>query len=108
LAGDEQEYFNTDGDMEGHWSEWARPTMWTTSASRNIETKEFNNLLNKCMSLLPEKWASVFRLKFMEDEETENICKEMNLTPSNYWVIMHRAKLQLRKCMEVNWLGIKK
>ena len=45
-------------------------------------------------------------MKYMEDIESEEICKVLNITPSNYWVLIHRAKLHLRKCLEKNWIGI--
>ena len=102
LGNDAEGYFNSDGDLEGHWSEAARPQALAASASQHLESKEFYDLLNKCFSLLPEKSASVFKMKFMEDAEIENICKEMNISSSNYWIIIHRSKLQLRKCMETN------
>ena len=49
-------------------------------------------------------WASVFSLKYLEEEESETICKELEITSSNYWVIIHRAKLQMRECLEKNWI----
>ena len=39
----------------------------------------------------------------MEDLDSDEICKELQITSSNYWVLMHRAKLQLRECMDLNW-----
>jgi RNA polymerase sigma-70 factor (ECF subfamily) len=101
------DYFHDEGDHEGHWTDAGEPHAWPVNAYQQIESKEFYKVLNQCLSLLPQKWAAVFRLKNMEDVETEDICKELNVTPSNYWIIMHRAKLQLRKCMEMGWLGIK-
>ncbi len=100
------DYFNEDGDMENHWSKEGRPVQWVTGTSSKLESGEFYSILNKCLNMLPEKWASVFRMKNMEDEDSEIICKELNVSSSNYWIIMHRAKLQLRKCLEINWMGI--
>ena len=42
-------------------------------------------------------------MKYVDDEKTEDICKELNITPTNYWVLIHRAKLQLRKCLDAKW-----
>lgn len=107
VASSYSDYFNEDGDHEGHWTDAGEPHAWPVNAYQQIERKEFYEVLNKCLALLPAKWAAIFRLKNMEDVETEAICKELNVTPSNYWIIMHRAKLQLRKCMEAGWLGVK-
>ena len=42
-------------------------------------------------------------MKYIEGLESDDICKELNITASNYWVLIHRAKLQLRACLEKNW-----
>jgi len=73
-----------------------------------METREFYEVLNRCLSTLPGKWSSLFRMKNMEDLETDVICKELNISPSNYWIIMHRTRLQLRKCIEISWFDLKK
>lgn len=105
VASDYDDYFSAEGKSQGHWLDKAAPGRAYTSAQENMETREFYDILNKCLDLLPVKWAAIFKLKNMEDVETDIICKELNITPSNYWIMMHRAKLQLRRCMEVGWLG---
>jgi RNA polymerase sigma-70 factor (ECF subfamily) len=107
IAGGYNDFFDEDGDHEGHWKNEAQPKSWPAAAYLPVERKEFYEILNKCLSVLPAKWAAVFRLKNMEEVETETICKELNVSSSNYWIMMHRAKLQLRRCMELNWLGLK-
>lgn len=93
-------YFSAnDGD---HWQTDKQPLDWN-DAGKPLEQKEFNTVLHRCLSKLPEKTAAVFTLKYMEDVETETICKDLEITSSNYWVIIHRAKIQLRECMEKNW-----
>ena len=42
-------------------------------------------------------------MKYLDDMDSEEICKELNISSSNYWVLLHRAKVQLRSCIEVNW-----
>lgn len=96
-----------DGDHGDHWNFDNVPQAWSEE-QKELENKEFYQILNKCLSLLPEKWAAVFNMKNFDDCSAEDICKELNVTPSNYWVIMHRSKLQLRECMEKNWYGNKR
>jgi DNA-directed RNA polymerase specialized sigma24 family protein len=43
--------------------------------------------------------------KLVEEKESEEVCKEHEITPSNLWVIVHRAKLQLRECLERKWFN---
>ena len=84
-----------------------------TAAGKKSETPEpwegqeetldgdlFNTQLRKCISHLPAKNMSVFTLKYLDGESTEDLCKELDITSSNYWVIMHRTKLLLRECLQ--------
>ena len=73
------------------------------SADSALEKKEFYNVLDKCLSILPNKLATVFKLKMLIEEKSEVICEMLNITDANYWVILHRAKVQLRSCMASNW-----
>ena len=70
-----------------------------------VETKEFYKILDYCKKKLQEMQHNVFVMKYMEDLDAEEICKVLNISSSNYWVIIHRAKLQLRKCIEQNWVN---
>lgn len=96
-------FFNEDDESRpGHWKKDSAPAEWHEADAR-INTKEFFLALNMCLSLLPQRWSAVVSMRLFEEKEAEKICKEMNITPSNYWVIMHRARLQLRECLEKNW-----
>ncbi len=97
-------FFDTMGRSDGHWANKALPEKGNKSFETEVESKEFQTILQRCIEKLPVKWAAVFTLKNIDDLDSEEICKELEITPSNYWVIMHRAKLQLRECMELNWL----
>ena len=95
-------FFEADGRVD-HWTDSHAPKEWKKDFETKVESDEFYDILKGCLGKLPQKWAAVFTLKNMEDLDSEEICKELQIAPSNYWVIMHRAKLQLRECMELNW-----
>jgi len=95
--------FYTDGDREGEWIEECVPTNWNNEVEKSIENDELGIALERCIEDLPEKYAMVFRMKTIQQFETEEICKELEITSSNLWVIIHRARTQLRKCMEESW-----
>lgn len=95
--------FYADGDNEGDWIEERVPNSWNNEIEKNIENEELSVVLEQCINNLPEKYAMVFRMKTIQQIETEDICKELEITSSNLWVIIHRARTQLRKCMEDNW-----
>lgn len=97
------QFFVGSGKMQGHWDDNAAPTSWAAPAHKMLENEEFMQFLLLCLSLLPENWSKAFTLKNIDDLKTKEICKELNITPSNLWTIIHRAKLQLRSCLEKRW-----
>lgn len=88
-----------------HWTEEAGPLDWGVNYHQPIEKKEFYIILEMCKGKLQQLQQSVFVLKFMEGHDSDVICKVLNITTSNYWVLMHRAKLQLRNCLTKNWIN---
>ncbi|MBN2637708.1 MAG: sigma-70 family RNA polymerase sigma factor [Bacteroidales bacterium] len=91
--------------VEGHWILERAPKDWNLDNYNPLRNEEFQKMIELCLSLLPEKWRSVFVLKVMEEVESSVICKELGCTSSNFWVILHRARLQLRECVEKKWLN---
>ena len=89
---------------DGHWREPQYPASWQ-SADGALEQEELHQVLRSCQAKLPTQHAAVFVLRFVEELTAEEICKELSLTTSNYWVIVHRAKLQLRRCLEKHGMG---
>lgn len=98
--------FYTDGEKEGEWIEERVPSNWGSEVEKKIENEELSDALKHCIDRLPEKYSIVFRMKTIQQFDTEEICKELDITSSNLWVIIHRARMQLRKCMEDNWFGL--
>ena len=98
--------FYTDGDRVGEWIEERAPSDWGSEIDKTIENNELHMALEKCIGNLSEKHEMVFRMKTIQEIETEIICKELGISASNLWVIIHRARIQLRKCMEDNWFKI--
>lgn len=96
--------FKKDGMWQGHWENERAPKYWPSDFEDPLHQDEFRNILKICLANLPEKWKAVFILKFMEDASSDEICKELECTPSNFWVMLHRARLKLRECIEIKWL----
>jgi RNA polymerase sigma-70 factor (ECF subfamily) len=88
-----------------HWLEETAPADWGADADKKINQQEFYSILDYCIKKMPDKLAVVFVAKFVDEAETENICKEFEISSSNYWVIIHRAKLLIRSCLEKNWFA---
>jgi len=96
--------FNAGGMYKKHWSDSGQPNKWKIDTSNDLEREEFQRILALCLSYLPEHWRDIFHLKLIEEASGEEICKDLNITSSNLWVIIHRAKLKMRACIEKNWL----
>ncbi len=97
--------FKNSGFFEGHWNSNRGPAEWSFTADGSLRQSEFQDIMELCLSFLPDKWKSIFVLKVMEEIETDKVCKEIGCTSSNLWVILHRARLQLRECIEKNWIN---
>ena len=68
-----------------------------------LDDAEFQTVLQKCLNALPEKWNLCVKLKYLTGKSGDEICQDLDITSSNYWQMIHRAKLQLRNCVETNW-----
>ncbi len=87
--------------QSGHLKQ--EPKEWQLSPNVLMENKEFWGSFNDCLEKLPEKTAQAFSLREIESIEPEEICKVLGISTTNYWVLMHRARIQLRQCLETNW-----
>jgi len=94
--------FYESGDYKNHWIEQRAPKNWETDES--IQFDEFHQILQYCLSLLPPKHRVVFIMKILEECSGDEICEEMQISSANLWTIMHRARLQVRECVEKKWL----
>ena len=97
----QQDFFE---EETGHWKAEYVPRAFGIESYDPLAGKEFNQILRKCMQKLPALWLSVFTMKHVDDLDTKIICSELNVTPSNFWVIIHRAKVNLRACLQKNWI----
>ena len=88
-------------DRNGSWQKHIRSAGYAPLDS--LEREEFWRILRGCLDGLPGRQADVFVLREMDDQGTEEICKELEITPSNLWVILYRARLQLSNCMKSRW-----
>jgi RNA polymerase sigma-70 factor (TIGR02943 family) len=98
--------FETQFDQSGHWAKPSYPKELTISPE-DMSGKEFQQILDNCSMKLNKIQKAVFFMKYMDDLESDDICMQLSITANNYWTILHRAKVQLRACLERNWLSIK-
>lgn len=104
VASAEQEQMEFFDNEDGHWNRKYAPREIDMNDHDPVAAKEFNKILLQCMMKLPALWMSVFTMKHMDDNTTDIICAELKLTAANFWVIIHRTKLNLRACLQKNWI----
>lgn len=106
--------FNTDDETMGDWSgeeyfdrkgRWKkRPPEWISNPEKAYERGEFWGALEGCLDKLKEKQHRAFVLRELEGMESTVICETLEISPSNLYILLFRARLALRKCLEVNWM----
>ncbi|HEY0847671.1 MAG TPA: sigma-70 family RNA polymerase sigma factor [Noviherbaspirillum sp.] len=70
-----------------------------------LEQKDFFRVLEVCLERLPAKTARIFMMREWLEMETDEICKELKISTSNAWVMLYRARIQLRECLDLHWFG---
>lgn len=90
-------------ENNGHWIDSMAPTGEFAEIENQIHNNELGKSLNECIDHLPNNWKGVVIDKVVLNKDTESVCKEHEISSSNLWVMIHRAKMQLKNCLEKNW-----
>jgi len=101
VSEDETQFF--DPEMN-NWKKEHRPETFGIEEGDPLQNKELKGILRICMQKLPPLWLAVFSMKHVDEESTTTICSELKVSDANFWVIIHRAKVNLRACLQRNWL----
>ncbi len=91
-------------ERDGHWRD--KPAAWQNPDAA-LEEKRFFAALEACLARLPAKTAQVFMMREHMGVDTGDICKEIGITPTHCWVLLYRARMVLRLCLEETWFGAK-
>ena len=90
-------------DNVGEWQ--TRPAKWTINPNKLYEQKEFIDILYRCLGELQERQAKAFMMREIEGLTTDEICKVLKISATNSWVMLYRARMWLRQCLESKWLN---
>src|SRR6266446_3644260 len=104
---EEQGAFGASGLGKDGWVMRHAPKAWDTPDGALV-SKEFQGVFKDCLSGLPDRVAQVFLLREIDGVSSEEICKDLALSPNNLWVMLHRARMGLRRCLEGRWFGNKR
>lgn len=89
-------------DRKGMWSDAARPARWEDPEA-DLHSSQFLAVFDACLNRLPPQQGRVFMMREVVELETQEICTELGLSISNVHVILHRARLALRACLQLHW-----
>lgn len=90
--------FKADGHFAQQPADWGNP-------EEDLKSRQFMAVLEACTEKLPAVQGRLFLMREWLEMSSEEICKELGLTPTNLYVQLHRARLRLRECLELNWFG---
>ncbi len=88
---------------DGHWLE--APKAWRANPESLFEDSDFRRVLHRCLDALPALQRDVFVLRELGGEDSGTICNSCNITATHLHVLMHRARMALRGCLDLNWFG---
>lgn len=99
---DENELVDALFNEHGRWS--APPQAWA-NPEQSLENARFWEIFEQCNQRMPLNTARAFMMREFMDMSTGEICQELSISPANCWVLLHRARLVLRECLDLKWFG---
>ena len=104
---EESDRFISEGAFKGGWIHDLGPQEWSNPGA-NLDNTAFWETYRDCSNKLPKNVGTVFNLREVDGIESKEICTMLNITENNLWVMLHRARMALRRCLEMNWFGKEK
>ena len=99
------DFYRSEEPFKGHWLEGMGPNSHSMLPDGQLEQEELMRFINLCIENLQAPLAAAFVMRMIDEEDSDTICKELGITPSNLWVMLHRARLRMRECLEKKWLS---
>lgn len=93
-----EELFDADGSWRQIPAAWGDP-------EKSFENGRFWETLERCLEQLPARTARAFMMREVMDATSDDVCKDLAIAPTNLWVMLHRARLGLRECLNSNWFA---
>lgn len=98
------DFYRSEDPFKGHWLDGKGPNSYSLLPEGEMEKEELARFIQQCIEGLPPQMGAAFIMKMIDEEDSDKICKELGITPSNLWVMLHRARLRMRDCLENKWL----
>lgn len=102
---EESDRFIPDGLSKDGWIHELGPLEWPSDPGANLDRQVFWKIFHDCSGKLPKNVATVFTLREVDGVASKEVCALLNISENNLWVMLHRARMALRRCLETNWFG---
>lgn len=102
---EEKERFVPAGIFQGGWIHELGPVEWSPNPGTSLDNEVFWRTFHDCAGKLPRNVSHVFVLREVDELPASEICDLLKISPNNLWVMLHRARMALRRCLETNWFG---
>jgi RNA polymerase sigma-70 factor, ECF subfamily len=102
---EESDRFISEGPFKGGWIHELGPIEWAPNPGPSLDNQAFWISFHECAGKLPKNISAAFCLREIDDIDTKEICRMLNISENNLWVMLHRARMALRRCLETNWFG---
>jgi RNA polymerase sigma-70 factor (TIGR02943 family) len=90
-------------DGENYWIHERGPAEWKPEGEEAMKRAEFWQTLQGCLAKMPERVAQVFMLREIDDMPSKEVCATLKISEANLWVMLHRARMALRQCLEIHF-----
>ena len=102
---EESDRFLQDGMLKGGWIHELGPMEWSPDPGASLDSEAFWQTFHHCSDKLPKNISTVFTMREVDGLESKEICRLLNISENNLWVMLHRARMALRRCLETHWFG---
>lgn len=86
-----------------HWKEEKQSIDWNSEEINLLDNELFYTIFIGCIDNLPKNLSMIMRYKFIDQSNSEDVCKLIGITSSNFFVLIHRSKILLRECLDIKW-----
>jgi RNA polymerase sigma-70 factor, ECF subfamily len=102
---EENDRFVAGGPFMGAWIHELGPIEWASSPGASLDNQAFWKTFHECAGKLPKNISTAFCLREIDDLDSKEVCRLLNVSENNLWVMLHRARMALRRCLETNWFS---
>ena len=102
---EESDRFIPDGMFKDGWIHELAPLEWSPIPGADLDSQAFWKTFHDCSAKLPANISTVFTMRELDGIKSKDICALLNISENNLWVMLHRARMALRRCLETNWFG---